>query len=60
VRSLNDLHEIRQGEPDHPRLYAALGKVRYVIARAGNQALAAVLSAAIDYERGKLGLPPAG
>jgi hypothetical protein len=54
------ISEIRQGESDHPRLYAALGKVRDVIARAGNQALAAVLGAAIDYERGKLGLPPAG
>jgi len=51
--------EIGQQQPDrrHPR--TALGKIRDHLAQAGNQALAAVLSAAIDYERNKLGLPPA-
>jgi hypothetical protein len=51
--------EIVQRQPDQPRLRVALGKVRDLLARAGNQALAAVLSAAIDYELGKLGIPPA-
>jgi len=51
--------EIEERQPDQPRLHAALGKVRDLLARAGNQALAAVLSAAIDYELGKLGIPPA-
>lgn len=54
------LAEIAQQEPDHPRLHAALTKIRNLLARAGNQALAAVLNAAVDYERIKLGLPPAG
>jgi hypothetical protein len=52
--------EMRQPQPDHHRLRAALGKMRDLLAQAGSQALAAVLSGAIDYERSKLGLPPAG
>jgi hypothetical protein len=51
--------EIEQRQLDKPRLRAALEKVQNLLSRAGNQALAAVLNAAIDYERSKLGLPPA-
>ena len=51
--------EIEQPQPDQPRLHVALRKVRDLLAQAGSQALAAVLSAAIDYELGKLGIPPA-
>jgi hypothetical protein len=51
--------EAGQPHPDRTRLHAALGKIRDLLARAGNQALAAVLSAAIDYECNKLGIPPA-
>jgi hypothetical protein len=51
--------EIKQHQPDQQRLCAAITKVRDFLARAANQALAAVLSAAIDHERSKLGLPPA-
>jgi hypothetical protein len=50
--------EIGHHEPDQQGVRAALGKVRDLLGRAGNQALAAVLSAAIDYERSKLGIPP--
>jgi hypothetical protein len=51
--------EIEQQQPDQQRLGAILRKVRDLLTKAGNQALAAVLSASIDYERSKLGLPPA-
>ena len=50
--------DIEQHQPDQQRLRAALRKVGDLLTRAANQALAAVLSAAIDYERSKLGLPP--
>jgi hypothetical protein len=51
--------EVGEHQADRPRLSKALLAVRGFLARAGNQALAAVLGAAIDYERAKLGLPPA-
>jgi hypothetical protein len=51
--------QVEQKEPGKPRLQAALKRVGDLLSRAGNQALSAVLSAAIDYERTKLGLPPA-
>jgi hypothetical protein len=53
------VYEVQQHEPDRPRLRAAMQKIRELLALAGNQALAAVLSAAVDYERVKLGIPPA-
>lgn len=53
------IFEIQQHQPDGQRLRTALRTIRELLTRAGNQALAAVLNAAIDYERNKLGLPPA-
>jgi hypothetical protein len=52
------LAEVKESQPSHPRLRAALTKIGSVLASAGNQALAAVLRAGIDYEMAKLGLPP--
>ena len=52
------LTEIKELNPSHPRIQAALKKIGTVLAGAGNQALSAVLRAGIDYEMGKLGLPP--
>lgn len=50
--------EIETHQPDHARLRAALKKIGATLANAGNQALAAILTAAINQERAKLGLPP--
>jgi hypothetical protein len=41
--------------PDRRNIHAALGRLRDLLARAGNQAFIA----AVDYELAKLGLPPA-
>jgi hypothetical protein len=54
------LAEIKEAQPSHPRLRAALAKIGSALGNAGNQALAAVLRAGIDYEKAKLGLPPGG
>jgi hypothetical protein len=49
--------EIVQQKPDPSSIRTALSKVRGYIASAGQQALGAVLTATIDYELKKLGLP---
>jgi hypothetical protein len=46
--------------PDHARLRTALKKIGDTLTNAANQALAAILTAAINQERAKLGLPPGG
>ena len=46
--------------PNKFRVSAALKKILPLLAKAGNQALAAAFRIAIDAERAKLGLPPAG
>lgn len=51
--------DIAQRQPDRPHLRTALGRLRDLLARAGSQALATVLGAAIDSELSKLGIPPA-
>jgi hypothetical protein len=52
--------QLRDSRPDRSRLQSALAKLRDLLGQAGNQAISAVMSAAIDYERAKLGLPPGG
>lgn len=52
--------EIARPVPDRSRISTALKKILPVLANAGNQALAAAFKIAIDAERAKLGLPPAG
>jgi hypothetical protein len=54
------ISEMEKQIPNASRIGAAISKMRQLLARAGNQALAAALQAAIDYERTKLGLPPVG
>jgi hypothetical protein len=51
--------EIAGQAPDKSRISAALKKTLPLLAKAGNQALAAAFRIAIDAERAKLGLPPA-
>jgi len=50
--------EAQQSSPDRSRLQRALGGLRRILASSGQQALAAVLRAGIDYELAKIGLPP--
>ena len=52
------LGEIQLPRPDQSKLGAALKKIRLLLTSAGNQALVTVLSATIDYELAKLGIPP--
>ena len=54
------MSELSESRPDRSRLQSALATMRDLIKRASNQAIAAVISAAIDYERAKMGLPPSG
>jgi hypothetical protein len=49
--------EIVRQQPDHSRLRRGLNKIRGVLTSAGQQSLATVLTATIDYELKKLGLP---
>jgi DNA-binding PadR family transcriptional regulator len=50
--------ESQQPNPDRSRLHRSLVGLRRVLAASGQQALAAVLRASVDYELAKLGLPP--
>jgi hypothetical protein len=50
--------ETQQSSPDRSRLRQGLGSLGRLVASSAQQALAAVLSALIDYELAKLGLPP--
>lgn len=54
------LAEARQTSPDPSRLQRALGGLRRSLASSAQQALAAVLSAVIDHELARIGLPPGG
>ena len=51
--------EISGQAPNTSRISAAFKKILPLLAKAGNQALAAAFRIAIDAERAKLGLPPA-
>jgi hypothetical protein len=51
--------DIAQRQPNRPHVRAALGRIRDLLAYAGNQTVATVLRATIDAELSRLGIPPA-
>ena len=50
--------ETQQSSPDQSRIRQGLGSLGRLVASSAQQALAAVLSALIDYELKRIGLPP--